>query len=134
MGATLSADLKAWAAFCPGGNLADEDVGLPPPSVSPLRMSIDLQRKLGRGVNVNLKLLIRGDLQTGKTSMWRRLQGLSYVARVEPSRELGVATLDWKCDTSPDQVKVSDGHCVDLPFPQPCKQALHIERCASAVP
>ena len=89
MGATLSADLKAWAAFCPGGTLADEDVGLPPPSVSPLRMSIDLQRKLGRGVNVNLKLLIRGDLQTGKTSMWRRLQGLSYVARVEPSSQGG---------------------------------------------
>ena len=111
MGAVASSvDACEWLSYCPGSLLSMEDrEGLPaqppPASVSPLRMSIDLQRKLGRGATYNLKLLLRGDLQTGKTSMWRRLQGLPHSAGIPPTRELGVAHLDWTCDTSPDVVK-----------------------------
>ena len=42
------------------------------------RLSIAMQRKLGRGTQINIRLVIRGDMQTGKTSLHRRLRGLPF--------------------------------------------------------
>ena len=39
-------------------------------SISTVRMSVELRRKLGRGAHHNMRLLVRGDLQTGKTQLW----------------------------------------------------------------
>lgn len=75
-------------------------------SVSPLRMSVALRKKLSRGAHYNLKLLVRGDLQTGKTQLWRRLQGLPFAQAVPASTSLGVANIDWADAASPDVVKV----------------------------
>ena len=80
---------------------------------SPLRLSADLRRKLGRGAHYNVRLMIRGDLQTGKTSLWRRLQGMAYAQQVEPTSELGVAHVDWSCEGSADTVKVEVWDVVD---------------------
>lgn len=83
------------------------------PSISPMRMSVDLRRKLGRGAKYNLRLLIRGDLQTGKTQLWRRLQGLPFSAEVPTTRTLGAVHLDWTCERSADVVKVEAWDVVD---------------------
>ena len=56
-----------------------------------MRMSIELRRKLGRGAHYNVRLLIRGDLQTGKTQLWRRLQGLAFAPEIQSSRSLSAA-------------------------------------------
>ena len=45
-------------------------------TASPLQLSVALRRKLGRGATYNVKVLLRGDAMTGKTSLLRRLQGL----------------------------------------------------------
>ena len=37
-------------------------------------MNAALQRKFARGVNYNLKLLLRGDRNTGKSCLFKRLQ------------------------------------------------------------
>ena len=83
------------------------------PSLSPMRLSVALRRKLGRGANYNLRLLIRGDLQTGKTQLWRRLQGLGFAAELPTTRTLGTVHLDWTCERSPDVVKVEAWDVVD---------------------
>ena len=75
-------------------------------SVSPLRMSVQLRKKLSRGAHYNLRLLVRGDLQTGKTQLWRRLQGLPFAPNLPASTELGVAHVDWSDGASADVVKV----------------------------
>lgn len=77
-----------------------------PPSLSPLRLSVALRQKLGRGSHYNLKLLIRGDLQTGKSSLHRHLQGLPFAPQIASSRELAVAHVDWACPESADTVKL----------------------------
>ena len=75
MGAWLSCDFSSLVPH----DSAEDDV---PSSVSPLRMSIALRRKLGRGVHHNVKLLLRGDLGTGKSALLRRLQGLAALLAV----------------------------------------------------
>ena len=83
------------------------------PSLSPLRMSIDLRRKLGRGAHHNVRVLVRGDIGTGKTSLCRRLQSLPFVADLAPSRELEVAHVDWEPSDSADTVKCEVWDVVD---------------------
>ena len=41
-------------------------------------MNAALQRKFARGVNYNLKLLLRGDRNTGKSCLFQRLQGKDF--------------------------------------------------------
>ena len=103
-------------------------------SVSPLRMSVALRKKLSRGAHYNLKLLVRGDLQTGKTQLWRRLQGLPFAQAVPASTSLGVANIDWADAASPDVVKVEawdvcDG---DLPVQGKATRASHSSSTAAA--
>ena len=68
-------------------------------TASPHQLSVALRRKLGRGATYNVKVLLRGDAMTGKTSLLRRLQGLRPTPEYAPTRELGVAHIDWASDT-----------------------------------
>ena len=90
-------------------------LGAPPPrpTISPMRLSVELQRKLGHGARLNIKIVLRGDVQTGKSSLLRRLQGLSHVPEMKASSELTVGTIDWHCEGSPDVVKVEAWDVVD---------------------
>ena len=44
-------------------------------------MNAALQRKFAKGVNYNLKLLLRGDRNTGKSCLFKRLQVCSFSFR-----------------------------------------------------
>ena len=81
-------------------------------TASPLQLSVALRRKLGRGATYNVKVLLRGDAMTGKTSLLRRLQGLRPTPEYAPTRELGVAHVDWASDTE-DVVKLEVWDVVD---------------------
>ena len=109
-------------------------VAPPRPSISPLRMSVELRRKLGHGVHINLKILLRGDVQTGKSSMMRRLQGLPHAPQIEASRELNVGTLDWQCEGSPDVVRVEAWDVVDADLCRRPRAPLTIKHEASQTP
>ena len=52
----------------------------------------------------NMKIVIRGDKGTGKTNLWRRLQGQSFTPNHIPTPELQSATINWNFKSSAEEI------------------------------
>ncbi|CAF0726761.1 unnamed protein product [Rotaria sordida] len=67
-------------------------------------LSQGLQKKYARGVQYNMKLVIRGECNTGKSVLWSRLQGCQFVEDYVPSDEIRVATINWSSRVCGDAI------------------------------
>jgi hypothetical protein len=105
------------------------------------RMDASLRRKLRGGVNYNMKVVIRGERHSGKTSLLQRLQGHSFdptvsehfpppcrltspteivmthhndgMPQYDPSPEIRTATINWSFKNMEDLIKVEVWDVVD---------------------
>ncbi|RKP34995.1 hypothetical protein BJ085DRAFT_33145 [Dimargaris cristalligena] len=76
----------------------DPAAGFRERSVKPLDSSFR------QGIHLNLKIIIRGDTITGKTTLYHHLQNLPPPPEYEPTSEIGISHIKW--DRQEDQMRV----------------------------
>ncbi|OQR84199.1 GTP-binding protein Parf [Achlya hypogyna] len=81
------------------------------------RMDKVIRKKVRGGLTYNMKLLIRGERGTGKSSLMARLQGQPIPQTHEPTREIQTASIQWTMATHEDMVKCELWDVVDVGIP-----------------
>ncbi|CAN7989980.1 unnamed protein product [Ixodes pacificus] len=90
--------------------------GKPQPPSGMQTMEQSLQKRFARGVQYNMKLVIRGDRNVGKSCLLLRLQGQRLKEEYQPSEEIqarGGGGIQWSYKATDDVVKVEVWDVVD---------------------
>lgn len=83
-----------------------------PPGIQ--KLDKELQRKFARGVNYNMKVVIKGDKRVGKTSLFLRLKGYGFQETYNPTENLNVTSIDWSYKATDDVVKIDLWEAIDV--------------------
>ena len=97
-------------------------------------MDASLQKKFARGVHYNMKLIIKGDRNTGKSCLFHRLQGKAFNEEYVPTDEIQVASIQWNYKAADDIVKVEVWDIVDKGRKRKQLDGLKFDNASSKLP
>ena len=90
-----------------------------------------MKAKLQRGVNYNMKVVLRGAAKTGKSSLLRRLQGKQFDPNYIKTSRIQSANINWSYRETNDVVKVEVWDVVDKGFVEQSTAAAFTSRARS---
>eukprot|EP00730_Choanoeca_flexa_P003680 TRINITY_DN11473_c1_g2_i10.p1 TRINITY_DN11473_c1_g2~~TRINITY_DN11473_c1_g2_i10.p1 ORF type:complete len:363 (+),score=53.96 TRINITY_DN11473_c1_g2_i10:951-2039(+) len=90
----------------------------PVPGTAGSQMSEVAKRTFARGVDQNMKIVIRGERGTGKTALFSRLQGKALAPGYTETPEIQVTNISWKYKQSAGVVKVEIWDVIDRGIPK----------------
>ncbi|XP_066935347.1 rab-like protein 6 [Clytia hemisphaerica] len=99
--------LNAWRKF----TKKQDEKPVFPMGVAPVDQN--MQRKYAKGVQYNMKLIIKGDRNTGKSVLLQRLSGNKFKEDYIPTQEIQVANVNWNYQGNGDVVKTEVWDIVD---------------------
>ncbi|ORY92320.1 hypothetical protein BCR43DRAFT_498167 [Syncephalastrum racemosum] len=99
------------------GTAAKKDAG-PTPGGSPVpehqhQPFKTMSNAFRRGVQYNMKIVIRGDVMTGKSTLFERLQGKDFDAVYKSTPQIQVTNIPWQYKDTNDIIKVEVWDVVD---------------------
>ncbi|ORX62192.1 P-loop containing nucleoside triphosphate hydrolase protein [Hesseltinella vesiculosa] len=109
----------------------DPDPAPLPVATQPMKA---MNQSFRRGVQYNMKVVIRGDVMTGKSTLFHRLQGSDYTDQYISTSQIQVENIPWHYKDSNDMVKVEVWDVVDKAHNQPVKKDTGIKLEHSSTP
>ncbi|KAI9307486.1 hypothetical protein BJ944DRAFT_286175 [Cunninghamella echinulata] len=82
-------------------------------NIAPTQPFKAMSNTFKRGVQYNMKIVIRGDVMTGKSTLFNRLQGLDYQDTYASTPQIEVTNIPWNYKDSNDIVKIEVWDVVD---------------------
>eukprot|EP01126_Amoeba_proteus_P001176 TRINITY_DN10337_c0_g1_i11.p1 TRINITY_DN10337_c0_g1~~TRINITY_DN10337_c0_g1_i11.p1 ORF type:complete len:113 (+),score=12.32 TRINITY_DN10337_c0_g1_i11:222-560(+) len=77
------------------------------------KMDVEMREKLRKGVKYNMRIVIKGEVNTGKTCLWLRLRGQKCPTTYHPTERIQICHIPWNYKITGDNVKVEVWDVVD---------------------
>ncbi|KAI8637298.1 hypothetical protein BD408DRAFT_368140 [Parasitella parasitica] len=106
--------MSSWWSF--GGGTAAKKESVAPQVASSQQSFKTMSNAFRKGVQYNMKIVLRGDVMTGKSNLFHRLQGADFEQEYTSTPQIQVANIPWHYKDSNDVVKIEVWDVVDKAY------------------